>query len=174
LVSLVGALGFVLPAIVSAEGPDISRCTEYLFPFSQTEWDRCIGDEFGKFPDASPVLKDAYTNAPLSGQWPGAQRIYLGENAPYVDLPHTDRADSGYVYVPPSDSNAEVPRVLTNQTPIFDGSWWQQPASQALEAPLIEAPKTDLYSAWQNYWMSDGLTGYGGWGVRGGYTVPPW
>jgi hypothetical protein len=174
LVSLTVAALFGIPAVARAEGPDIGRCMEYLYPYTPVEWNRCIGDEFGKFPDVSTVMRDAYIKAPVSGQWPGAQQIYLGDNAPYVNLPQTDTAGSGYVYVPPADSGNFAGPVTTNQTLTFNGSWWQTPAEQSVQAPASPNSKPDEYTIWQNYWKTGGVTDYGGWQVPGGYTVPPW
>ncbi len=152
--------------VVYADGPVIDRCLEYLNPYTPIEWNRCIGNEFNKFPDAPTELKELYLHAPASGEWPSPQLIVAGDNAPIVELPYSD--ETGQVYVIPHGTVNQVPAYGGSGTPTT-GYWWQAPTS----APPADQ-QIDMYTSWQNYWMSHGATGYGGWPVPGGYAAAPW
>ena len=152
--------------VARANGPVVDRCLEYLNPYTPTEWKRCIGNEFNKFPDSAPELKDLYLHAPATGEWPRLESFVPGDNAPIVSFPYTD--ETGKVYVVPPGAGSRVQPFVGSGSPSI-GYWWQTPTSTA---PVNT--QVDMYSSWQNYWMSHGATGYGGWTVPGGYTAAPW
>ena len=153
-------------SIAYAEEPNLDRCLEYLEPYASVEWERCVGNEFNKFPELGTELKDAYINAPPLGKWPEPQLILPGNNAPMVNFPYSDEA--GHVYIAPPDSKSDTPPFVLYEPPQGD-YWWDQPT-----AAQPQVPQNDMYTSWQNYWLSGGATDYGGWAVPGGYTVPPW
>lgn len=153
-------------ATARAQGPTLDRCKEYLYPYTPTEWERCVGNEFNKFPTAPPELKDAYVRAPLTGYWPAPRVIELGSNAPLLTFPEVDW--NGQVYIAPPDSKAyDAPAI--SPPPLATDHWWQQPASE-----LPQMPPVDQYTAWQNYWSTGGATPYGGWESPQTYRAPGW
>jgi len=164
VVLLGSAICLLCSPIIHAQGPAIDRCVEYLYPYTPIEWERCVGDEFNKFPAESSELRDAYIHAPVTGQWPAPQVIEPGDDAPLLSLPEIDL--NGQVYVAPPDSKAYDAPLVGSGAPDMD-YWWQHPASQRPQSPQI-----DEYTLWQNYWLSGGVTPGGGWGSLQVYNVP--
>lgn len=150
--------------VVHAQGPDLDRCTEYLYPYTPVEWERCVGDEFNKFPTAPTGLREAYVRAPATGHWPEPQVIELGAGAPRLNFPATDW--NGQVYIAPPDSQAYSAPLIGSPAPDVD-YWWQQPATAQPDMPQV-----DLYTAWQNYWLSGGATPNVGWESPQLYDAP--
>lgn len=152
--------------VTHAQAPVLDRCLDYLDPFTPTEWERCVGNEFNKFPELGEELKDAYINAPPLRKWPEAETLRLGDGAPLVDFPYVD--DRRQVYIAPPDSWADAVPFVLPEPPEVD-IWWDQPMGD-----WPELPQTDTYTSWQNYWMTDGGPRYGGWAAPGGYSNAPW
>ncbi|GEM_PF-3974571 len=151
--------------VIHAQGPDLDRCQEYLHPYIPTEWERCVGDEFNKFPAAPTGLKEAYVRAPATGHWPASQVIAPGDGAPLLSLPATDW--NGQVYIAPPEAQAYSAPLVGSAAPDVD-YWWQQPAPTSLP----ETPQIDPYTAWQNYWLSGGATPNVGWESPQLYDAP--
>lgn len=150
--------------VIHAQGPDLDRCQEYLNPYTPTEWERCVGDEFNKFPTAPTGLREAYVRAPATGHWPEPQVIAPGVDAPLLSLPATDW--NGQVYIAPPDGQSYSAPLVGSGVPEVD-YWWQSPASNGLDTPQV-----DQYTAWQNYWLSGGATPSGDWGSPQSYDAP--
>ncbi len=164
IVLLAGIVLLMWNTTAHAQGPNLDRCQEYLNPYAPTEWERCVGNEFNKFPKAPSKLKEAYLNAPVTGQWPGPQVVELGYNAPMVNLPAVDF--NGQVYILATDARAYAEPVISQGAPVMD-YWRQQPPSE-----LPQLPQTNEYTAWQNYWMSGGAAPYNVWAHPQAYATP--
>ena len=169
--------------VTHAAEPDLDRCLEYLEPFAPVEWERCVGNEFNKFPELGQDLKEVYINAPPMGKWPEPHQVLLGDNAPLVNVPYVDEA--GHVYIVPPNARSDAAPFVLYELPQGD-YWWDEPAAEQPQVPQgdywrdqptreqHQPTQVDMYTSWQNYWMTGGTADYGGWEVPGGYTVPRW